>query len=82
MIWKARGDMGLSHLTDHVMEMAEFCLQRVAQNKGFRLVATVIQCPNVCFWYIPTFMRNKEENDTWWDLIHKVTLRVFCLYFF
>lgn len=72
MIWKARSDIGLEHLTDHVMEIAEFCLGAIARKDGFRLVTAPIQCPNVCFWYIPTFMRDKEEDEKWWETMHKV----------
>lgn len=73
-IWKARGDAGLCRLADHVMEIAQFCLEKVAQRSGFRLVAHTLQCPNVCFWYIPKFMRAKTEDAEWWELIHKVSL--------
>ncbi|XP_049884804.1 cysteine sulfinic acid decarboxylase-like [Pectinophora gossypiella] len=76
MTWKARGDAGLAALTERVMETAQFCLQAVALRPGFRLVATSLQCPNVCFWYIPAFMRDKEEDDAWWDLMHKITPKI------
>nr|AEQ77284.1 putative sulfinoalanine decarboxylase [Bicyclus anynana] len=76
MIWKARGDIGLNHLTDHVMEIAEFCIQTVAHRSNFRLVTMHMQCPNVCFWYIPTFMNNKMENEEWWNTTHKITPKI------
>ncbi|XP_050355162.1 glutamate decarboxylase 1 isoform X1 [Nymphalis io] len=76
MIWKARSDTGLSHLADRVMEIAEFCLGAVARKDGFRLVTASLQCPNVCFWYIPTFMRNGDEDDEWWDKMHKITPKI------
>ncbi|CAK1545543.1 unnamed protein product [Leptosia nina] len=76
MIWKARGDIGLNHMTDHVMELAEFCMETVAQKVGFRLVSAPLQCPNVCFWYIPTFMRHQKEDVKWWDLMHKITPKI------
>ncbi|XP_052754149.1 glutamate decarboxylase 1-like [Galleria mellonella] len=76
MMWKARGDSGLCQLTDHVMKTAEFCMETVARRPGFRLVSEVLQCPNVCFWYIPRFMREKDENENWWALIHKITPKI------
>ncbi|CAH0402477.1 unnamed protein product [Chilo suppressalis] len=76
MMWKARGDAGLSKLTDHTMNIARFCRNTVAQTAGFRLVTAEMQCPNVCFWYIPTFMREREEDDGWWDLMHKITPKI------
>ncbi|CAG9568079.1 unnamed protein product [Danaus chrysippus] len=73
MMWKARGDIGLCKLMDHVMSISEFCLRSIAEREGFRLVSDTLQCPNICFWYIPVFMRKQEENDAWWALIHKIT---------
>ncbi|KAG6448121.1 acidic amino acid decarboxylase GADL1 [Manduca sexta] len=76
MIWKARGDLGLSQLLDNVMSIAQFCQQAIAKRPGFRLVVDSLQCPNVCFWYIPRFMRNQDEDDTWWDIMHKITPKI------
>ncbi|XP_068619692.1 cysteine sulfinic acid decarboxylase-like [Battus philenor] len=76
MMWKARGDEGLNVLADRVMELAEFGLKTVAGRPGFRLVSALLQCPNVCFWYIPTFMRDKTESEEWWDVMHKVTKKI------
>lgn len=72
MMWKARGDAGLGELTDRVMEIAQFCMETVANKPGFRLVSDCLQCPNVCFWYIPRWMREREEDAHWWDIMHKV----------
>ncbi|VVD03709.1 unnamed protein product [Leptidea sinapis] len=76
MIWKARGIEGMAHMTEHTMELAEFCLQSVASKPGFRLVIAPMQCPNVCFWYIPSFMRHQVEDDSWWELMHKITPKI------
>lgn len=76
MMWKARGDAGLSALVDRTMDTAQRCLDMVANRPGFRLVTTTLQCPNVCFWYIPTFLRAKRNDEEWWNLIHKVTPKI------
>ncbi|CAH4027522.1 unnamed protein product [Pieris brassicae] len=76
MIWKARGDIGLNQMTDYIMELAEFCLETVALRPGFRLVSVPLQCPNVCFWYIPSFMRHQAEDEKWWELMHKITPKI------
>lgn len=73
MMWKARGDHGLGQLADRTMATAEFCLTTVANRPGFKLVSDELQCPNICFWYIPKFMRDKEQDELWWEYIHKVT---------
>ncbi|KAL4716255.1 hypothetical protein ACJJTC_004749 [Scirpophaga incertulas] len=76
MMWKARGDSGLCLLADYTMSIAQFCLQSVSTRPGFRLVSDTLQCPNVCFWYIPTFMRGAEEDAGWWELMHKITPKI------
>ncbi|XP_073959837.1 cysteine sulfinic acid decarboxylase-like [Choristoneura fumiferana] len=73
MMWKARGDAGLNQLADHTMELAQFCLNTVAKRPGFRLVCDDLQCPNVCFWYIPTRFRGEREDGEWWDRMHRIT---------
>ncbi|XP_013139758.1 PREDICTED: cysteine sulfinic acid decarboxylase [Papilio polytes] len=75
-LWKARGDEGLNLLADRTMEVAEFCIETVASKPGFRLVSAPLQCPNVCFWYIPNFMRGKTEDDGWWELMHVITKKI------
>ncbi|GBP26637.1 Glutamate decarboxylase 1 [Eumeta japonica] len=72
-IWKARGDSGLSNLLDHTMKNAQFCMETLATKAGFRLVSPKLQCPSICFWYIPACMRGQQENDKWWGILHKVT---------
>ncbi|CAK1593968.1 unnamed protein product [Parnassius mnemosyne] len=76
MMWKARGDDGLGLLADRVMKIAEFCSETIENKPGFRLVSAPLQCPNVCFWYIPTIMRSKAEDTEWWDLMHKITKKI------
>ena len=72
MMWKARGDLGLSQLADQTMATAQFCLEAIAKKPGFKLVSEELQCPNVCFWYIPSFMRGQEMDEEWWEIMHKV----------
>ncbi|XP_026735528.1 cysteine sulfinic acid decarboxylase-like [Trichoplusia ni] len=76
MMWKARGDVGLSQLADQTMATAQFCMETVAKRPGFKLVSEVLQCPNVCFWYIPTFMRGKDQDEKWWQIMHKITPKI------
>lgn len=73
-MWKARGDAGLGTLVDNAMRIAQFCLECVASRDGFRLVSESLQCPNVCFWYIPRFMRRLDEDGEWWEVMHKVNI--------
>ncbi|CAH0596383.1 unnamed protein product [Chrysodeixis includens] len=76
MMWKARGDVGLSQLADQTMATAQFCMETVAKRPGFKLVSEVLQCPNVCFWYIPSFMRGKDQDEEWWKTMHKITPKI------
>ncbi|XP_061727560.1 glutamate decarboxylase 2 [Cydia pomonella] len=76
MMWKARGDAGLNQLADRTMQIAQFCLDTVAARPGFKLVVDQLQCPNVCFWYIPKRYRKDKENEEWWERMHKITPKI------
>ncbi|KAJ0172181.1 hypothetical protein K1T71_012154 [Dendrolimus kikuchii] len=76
MMWKARGDSGLDQLANQTMAVAELCLEIIKNREGFKLVNERLQCPNVCFWYIPKFMRGKNVDEKWWDLVHKITPKI------
>ncbi|KAG7309279.1 hypothetical protein JYU34_005219 [Plutella xylostella] len=76
VMWKARGDAGLGSLVDRTMHIAQHCLRAVSSRPGFRVVSQPLMCPNVCFWYIPAFMRGKEEDEKWWGLMHKITPKI------
>lgn len=74
--WRARGDDGLAWTVDRAFENAEYLTERLREHESFRLVMPEFECTNICFWYIPPSMRGQEENDEWWQRLHKVTATI------
>lgn len=37
------------------------------------LVTPDTNCTNICFWYVPTWMRNQEKTKNWWQELGKVS---------
>lgn len=72
VMWKARGDSGFSALVDHAVFLSRVFLDKIRHRDGFKLVLEEFQCTNICFWYIPKRLRNKEESDKWWNEVYSV----------
>ncbi|KAL0132036.1 hypothetical protein PUN28_000067 [Cardiocondyla obscurior] len=73
LMWKARGKIGLTRSVEQAMSCAEYFLKRIKETTGFRLVQSHYQCCNVCFWYIPSTMRNQKETPAWWKKLYEIT---------
>lgn len=73
---KYRGTGGLGDLVDHVITMSKSFTAKVKSREGFRLVQDNFQYTNVCFWYIPKHMRDRDEDDEWrqelWTVAPKI----------
>lgn len=72
LMLKARGISGFENLIDNSMEKAEYLTQQLSKRAGYRLVLNEFQYTNVCFWYVPKFLRMKTENEEWWSELYKV----------
>ncbi|CAH1390546.1 unnamed protein product [Nezara viridula] len=71
-LWKARGDSGLARAVDDTMHLSRYFLEKIRDRIGFKLVLEEFQCTNICFWYIPMRLRNKTEDQAWWEQVHAV----------
>lgn len=78
LMWKARGRRGLGALVDRTIEIAHTCGAMVEHRVGFRLVnrSRPVQCANVCFWFVPTCLRDQREDERWWAMLGKVAPQV------
>jgi len=82
MLWKSKGDLGLSATIDRSFSRAEFMANWIREEKrrdGSWELAYEPSCTNVCFWYIPRRLRPVDiENcteETWHEL-HAVAPRI------
>ncbi|XP_043497787.1 acidic amino acid decarboxylase GADL1 isoform X1 [Polistes fuscatus] len=76
LMWKAHGTIGLNLSVQVAMSAAEYFRDRIKYIDGFRLVLPNYECSNICFWYIPSSMRNKSETQEWWDKLSRVTTSI------
>ncbi|CAO1401631.1 unnamed protein product [Diamesa tonsa] len=70
-----KGSLGFEMLMDNAFDCASYLTQETKKRSNFRLVFEKYQYTNVCFWYIPKYMmnRNDVESTQWWECIYKIT---------
>ncbi|XP_029171406.1 cysteine sulfinic acid decarboxylase [Nylanderia fulva] len=76
LMWKARGTIGLGQLVDQTMHCAKYFLKQIRETPGFRLVQPDFELCTICFWYIPSSMRDKPETANWWQDIYNMTTEI------
>ncbi|XP_046997459.1 acidic amino acid decarboxylase GADL1 [Schistocerca americana] len=76
IMWKARGNEGFEYLVNNAMDCAQYFKKEISKRKGYRLVIPEFECTNVCFWFIPPRLRDKKENEEWWNEVDMVAPRL------
>ena len=82
MQWKAYGDEGMTARAEACFDMANYLKDRLQETPGFRLLIDEPECTNICFWYIPTFLRGQKEDSKWWAKVALVSKMFFFMIFF
>ncbi|XP_072389098.1 cysteine sulfinic acid decarboxylase-like [Diabrotica undecimpunctata] len=59
-MWKAKGSSGFANHIDTLMDIAEYFEEQVNNRSEFLLVSKR-QYMNVCFWYLPRYLRGKSN---------------------
>ncbi|XP_046682896.1 glutamate decarboxylase isoform X2 [Homalodisca vitripennis] len=70
--WRAKGTDGFEAHMDRLMELTEYMVKRIKSmpDKFFLLMEP--ECVNVCFWYVPTRLRNQSKNNVWEQELGKI----------
>uniref|UniRef100_A0A182R191 Glutamate decarboxylase n=1 Tax=Anopheles farauti TaxID=69004 RepID=A0A182R191_9DIPT len=79
LMYKARGASGLEALVDNAFDCAHVLVERLRSRNGFRLLFEAYQYTNVCFWYVPTWLRvaaAEQETPDWWQRLYSVTAAI------
>jgi len=72
--WRARGSIGFEKQMDRLMELTYYQVDRIkSMPDKFYLIVPEPECTNVCFWYIPTRLRNEKRDHWWQDELGKAT---------
>ncbi|XP_015789794.1 glutamate decarboxylase-like [Tetranychus urticae] len=74
LMWRSKGDTGYEKHIDHLFDMTHYLVKRLKEEKDkFHLIWPEPECVNVCFWYIPTRLRNNEKNREWEQELGRIT---------
>ncbi|XP_038642244.1 cysteine sulfinic acid decarboxylase [Scyliorhinus canicula] len=71
LMWKAIGTRGLEERIDRAFACTRYLVNEMKEREGFQLVMEP-QGVNVCFWYIPSSLRGKEQTPDFWQNVGKV----------
>ncbi|KYN22051.1 Glutamate decarboxylase [Trachymyrmex cornetzi] len=60
--WRAKGTEGFEKHMDRLMELAEYMVRRIKQMPDKYYLILEPELVNVCFWYLPTRVRNMPHT--------------------
>lgn len=75
-MWKAKGSEGLEKHINKVFEMSRFFHRTIKNRPGFELVLAEPECTNVCFWYIPSSLRDSRSSENYIEKLHVVAPKI------
>ncbi|KAL7851660.1 hypothetical protein AOLI_G00220160 [Acnodon oligacanthus] len=77
LMWKAKGSEGFESQVNHCLENAEYLYYKLKSRKDFQLVfQSQPEHSNVCFWYLPTSMRNMPPGPERDRELHMVAPKI------
>nr|XP_033786010.1 acidic amino acid decarboxylase GADL1 isoform X4 [Geotrypetes seraphini] len=71
LMWKALGTRGLEERVDQALALSRYLVAEIKKREGFQLIMEP-EYANVCFWYIPPSLRNMEQDQEFWQKLHRV----------
>lgn len=71
-MFKKHGERGFESLIDNAFEKTAYLADEVEKREGFELIRRP-QYTNICFYYVPKFMRQHTRDEKFNDNISKVT---------
>ncbi|KAL0270929.1 UNVERIFIED_CONTAM: hypothetical protein PYX00_008199 [Menopon gallinae] len=72
-MWKAKGKRGFEQHINKIFSNSEYFLKQIDGRPDFKLVLPKPECTNVCFWYIPPSLQNKQASS---EDLHKVAPKI------
>ncbi|XP_066225737.1 cysteine sulfinic acid decarboxylase isoform X2 [Saccopteryx leptura] len=71
LMWKALGGQGLEWRVDQAFALARYLVEEIKKREGFELVMEP-EFVNVCFWFVPPSLRDKQESLDYSERLAKV----------
>ncbi|CAG9765573.1 unnamed protein product [Ceutorhynchus assimilis] len=75
LMWKAKGSSGFANHIDTLMDTAEYFEKQIISRPEFMLVSTR-QYVNVCFWFLPRYLRGKSNISDYHSQLQKVAPQI------
>ena len=64
--WRSKGTSGFEFQMDRIMELAQYQMRRMREMpERFHIIVENPEMVNICFWYVPERLRNKEQTKAW-----------------
>lgn len=73
---KVRGLSGMERLFDNSLTMTQYFVDQLNGRTGFRCIIDSFDYTNVCFWYVPSSMRNESETEEWWQHLSTIAPQI------
>uniref|UniRef100_A0A6A7FQM0 Cysteine sulfinic acid decarboxylase-like isoform X1 n=3 Tax=Hirondellea gigas TaxID=1518452 RepID=A0A6A7FQM0_9CRUS len=76
LMFKIHGMDTLEFRVDAAFEASRFLEEEIKKREGFELVRENLPCTNVCFWYIPPYLRQESRTAEWWKKLGAVAPQI------
>ncbi|KAF7692869.1 glutamate decarboxylase 1 isoform X1 [Silurus meridionalis] len=77
LMWKAKGSEGFESQINHCLENAEYLYYKLKSRQDFQLVfQSKPEHSNVCFWYMPSRVRNMSTGPDRDRELHSITPKI------
>jgi glutamate/tyrosine decarboxylase-like PLP-dependent enzyme len=74
--WKVHGNKGMSERVEHAFDIARFMERQIRESKNVFEMAHHPESLNVCFWYLPKYMRGRERTEEDIAVLDSLTGRI------
>lgn len=73
---KIRGEKYFADAVENAFSQADYLAQQIRLRDGFELVVDPHSCTNVCFRYVPKFLRHLPRDQELWTQVSKLTPKI------
>ncbi|CAD6199893.1 unnamed protein product [Caenorhabditis auriculariae] len=63
LMWKSKGMEGYRQQINRLMDLTYYFTKRIKETEGFELIIEKPELLNICFWYVPSKIRNLDAAE-------------------
>ncbi|XP_074652142.1 glutamate decarboxylase 1-like [Tubulanus polymorphus] len=76
LMWRAKGESGFESQINRIFDLARYLRDSLRMLEGFELVLDEPEYTNVCFWYIPKFLKGIPQGKLKDDKVNKIAPKI------